>query len=258
MAKKKNKRKKENYNDFKIMFASDFHFPYQHGDAFDAFLDALKKEQPNVLVLGGDVVDFYKISDYVQYPHEGIPLEKEIVLTRLYLREIRECVGKECTIYWVEGNHESRLMKYLSKHAPELLTLPMLSIDEVFNLYDEKIDIIYVPSHVLLEIDDWVFRHGHEMGYGSIVPGNNARKGIYNYGMNYIQGHVHRGNVIHINQHNRIFTGVENPCLCDLNPKYVKGFSGWHLGWTLLVKKEGASKYKVFQTVLDEDDDIFW
>lgn len=226
---------KRNRNDI-IMFISDLHIPFEERSVVAEFLNSVKKERPQVIIIGGDLIDFSSISRHITHPDDIMPLEYEIKKTVDFLKRLRKVAGKNATIYWLEGNHEQRLIKYIMRNAEELAKLRELTIDALFELYRKDIDVIFVESNTVLKIDDWVFRHGHEIGYGSTVPGNNARKGIYNYGMNYIQGHIHRGNIIHIKQFNKILTGVENPCACKLNPRYANGFSGWHHGWTVLKK----------------------
>ncbi len=234
----------------KIIYVSDFHIPFEDKWAVEKFFEEVKKEKPQTIIIGGDLVDFSTISVHIHHPDDLASIQYEKFRVIDFLKDLRKKAGKKATIYWLEGNHEQRLIKYIMRNAPELAALKELTIDNIFELYRKDINVIYVESDVVLKIDDWVFRHGHEIGYGSSVPGNNARRGIYNFGTNYIQGHIHRGNIIHIRQFDKVLTGVENPCMCEINPKYVNGFSGWHQGWTLL-KKDKYGNWVPYQTILN-------
>lgn len=233
------------------MFISDLHIPFEERKVVAEFFNAVQQTKPRTIIIGGDLIDFSAISSHVTHPDDIESTDYEIKKTIQFLERLRKVAGKKATIYWIEGNHEQRLIKYLMKNARELATIYKFSFDMLFELYRKDINVIFVESNTVLKIDNWVFRHGHEIGYGSSIPGNNARKGIYNYGLNYVQGHVHRGNLIRIRQFDKILTGIENPCACEINPRYANGFSGWHQGWTVLEKNKNGD-WEVSQVIIKD------
>jgi predicted phosphodiesterase len=232
----------------KWMYAGDIHVPYENKENVISFLKALKKEKPDVLVLGGDVIDFYKISRFDKNPLNNNSFNDELYNTRKFLVSVRKHAGKKCKIYWLEGNHEERFKKYLRNNAPELVGFTPLTMYEMFGLTDPELQVVWVPDTQVLEIDDWVFRHGHETGNGT-TPGLSARKGVLMYGKNYCQGHIHRANIIRVSNFSGDFIGVESPCLCDMEPEYVKGYAGWQAGWTI-GERDKRGKWQVRQTIL--------
>lgn len=229
----------------KFIYTSDIHLPYDQTENVIAFLDAVKKEKPDIIVLGGDIIDFFKISRFDKDPLDGQSLTDEIAAAKAFFSDLRLAAGKR-PIYWLEGNHEERLTKFIRRNAPEFADFNVLQMESLFDL--ERFDITYVRDTQVLQIEDWVFRHGHENGNGS-TPGLSARKGVLMYGANYIQGHIHKANVIRVSNYNGDFIGVESPCLCDMEPEYVKGYAGWQAGWTIAEKDE-VGKWQIKQKVL--------
>jgi len=113
----------------------------------------------------------------------------------------------------------------------------------------DDFNIEWVPSTQQYWIEDFLIRHGHEQFGFSSIPGSSARKGIGCYHAHYIQGHIHKANVIHVGNQHFNFIGVENPCLCELDPSFMKGAAQWQLGWTV-VEKDNENRWQVRQTVL--------
>jgi predicted phosphodiesterase len=228
----------------KFIYASDLHFPYENRDNVEEFLKGVASVKPDTIVLGGDIVDFYKISRFDKDPLNAITLQDEIEVVKDFLESLRN-VSSRSKIYWLEGNHEERLTKYIRVNAPEFASLPALAFESLFNLREFNVE--YVKDTKVLQIDDWVFRHGHECGNGS-TPGLSARKGVMMYGANYIQGHIHKANIIRVSNFNGDFIGVESPCLSEMEPEYVKGFAGWQAGYTVGKLEDG--RWKIIQEVL--------
>lgn len=230
----------------KAMYVSDIHIPFNDIQATEQFFVALKREKPDMLVLGGDLVDFFNISTHVKGRYPMPSIDEEIDAAKKFLARLRK-TAKHAKIYWLEGNHENRLERYICSNALELGVLSSLTIPEMFDL--QKFDIEYVPDTKLLVWNNILFRHGHEMMGQSGVPGNNARKALGIYGMNYIQGHVHKANVIRDSTFKSTLVGIENPCLCTITPEFMKGAAKWQQGWTVIHIDE-RERIQVRQTVV--------
>lgn len=85
------------------------------------FVEAAKRAQPDVIVLGGDVFDLPEFSKYDQDPREWEPLTR-IRWVHTFLRDLREnCPDAE--IIFVEGNHEFRFLRNLAEATPALRTV---------------------------------------------------------------------------------------------------------------------------------------
>src|SRR5437667_3838140 len=104
----------------------------------------LRRERPGLLILNGDLQDFWEISSYDLSPRSGTEFKREIEIGRSILRSFRRSLP-HARITWVEGNHEFRLRKYLIQNAKELYGLPGVSVHDIFDL--RRLEIEYVPCH---------------------------------------------------------------------------------------------------------------
>lgn len=86
-----------------IVVASDVHIPFQDDKAVNSFLKYCKHKQPDIIVLNGDVMDFFRLSRFTK--GEGRNPLQEITMCRKFLKSLRE-MCKSAQIYYVIGNHE--------------------------------------------------------------------------------------------------------------------------------------------------------
>src|SRR5947209_1005966 len=128
------------------VIANDFHIPFQDERALFLFKLFLRRERPDWLILNGDFQDFWEISRYDLTPRTGKEFRQEIEIGRQILRSVRRSLPRS-RITWIEGNHEFRLRKYLIQNARELYGLPGLSVADLFDLKQLRIE--YVPCHAL-------------------------------------------------------------------------------------------------------------
>lgn len=141
-----------------ILVASDVHFPYEDKAAVTAFIREVGTKKPDVVVLNGDLLDFYKLSKFSKDPSGKNP-EEEIEMCKTFLKCLRREAGKECKIYYTIGNHEARLRKYILDNAPMVAGL----MENVFSLLKlEEPDVVGCAS--LLVNDAFMFKHGSRLG----------------------------------------------------------------------------------------------
>jgi predicted phosphodiesterase len=109
-----------------ILFVPDTHAPYHEARAWNLMLKVGRALKPTHLVHIGDFMDCYSISDHDKSPARA----------GRFLWEVEECnrmldqldALKPAKKYYIEGNHEDRLRRYVMKH-PELngvVTVPEL------------------------------------------------------------------------------------------------------------------------------------
>src|SRR2546427_573770 len=99
----------------------------------------LRRERPDWLILNGDFQDFWEISSYDLTPRSGQEFKPEIEIGRSILRSLRRSLPRS-RITWIEGNNEFRLRKYLIQNARELYGLPGLSVADLFDLKQLRIE----------------------------------------------------------------------------------------------------------------------
>lgn len=210
-----------------VVIGSDIHIPFQDDRAVACFVKYCKEKQPEAIVLNGDVLDMFMLSKFTKGEGRN-PLE-EITMCRGLFEMIRKaCPTSE--IYYVIGNHENRLEKYVLSKAPELASL----IEDVFSIIKTE-DFKIRGCASLIINDNFVCKHGSYIGNKS---GLSAIKEMENSYMSGATGHVHRGIVYRARKAGRKFVWIETGCLCDLNPEYCV-LPNWCQGFATVEFKDG-------------------
>lgn len=145
------------------------------------FFTNVPVKQRAIITLG-DFGDFYAASFHAKKPGAKSDMRWEVEECNKALTELDALdAGSK---YFIEGNHEYRLSRYLSEKAPELYS--MMSIPELFKLKDRGWK--FIPYKRSLQVGKLRFTHDLERA------GVNAhRQAIVDSGMhNIIIGHTHR------------------------------------------------------------------
>lgn len=136
----------------RILSLSDFHIPYQLPiETFKQYAGAV-----DTLVLNGDVMDCQSISFFPKVYR--INFVEEMITTRDYLISLIELICPKKVII-VKGNHEHRMIRYLSEKLNEDLLSIMpdspleLIVNDGFKNYDRfnKTEVFYRPLRDVFE-----------------------------------------------------------------------------------------------------------
>lgn len=87
------------------------------------FVQTALRVQPQKIVLAGDIFDLYEFSKYTKDARK-VNIISAIEWVHKFLEDLR-AASPNSEIVLVSGNHENRLLRYLSEQAPDLL--PILS-----------------------------------------------------------------------------------------------------------------------------------
>lgn len=216
-----------NLKDANILVASDVHIPFQDNKAVDAFLNACDDMNPDIVVLNGDIIDMFMLSRFTKGEGRN-PLE-EVTMCRDFLKRVR-AAAPDAQIFYVIGNHETRLERYVLTKAPELASL----IEDVFSII--KVTDFNVRGCASVTINDHlVFKHGTLLGSKS---GLSAIKEMENAYMSGCTGHTHRLCKYIARKAGRKFFWIETGCLCDMNPEYVIQ-PNWQQGFAHIMIENG-------------------
>lgn len=174
----------------KTVFISDVHYPFEDEAALHAVYDLIEDLQPEEVVLIGDLVDFYDVSRFSKDPKRIGNLQVEINEAKSGLKRLREIVP-DSKIYYIEGNHERRLEKYLMEN-PELASLDALSVENLLGL--KELDIDYYPLGRDLKLGKYWIIHGDEDSGGKLsqYSAGSAKATTEKFGTSIIMGHSHR------------------------------------------------------------------
>src|SRR2546425_4815917 len=146
------------------LYFSDIHFPYEDKIAWALAKQVLTALKPDVLFLGGDIVDFYPVSSFDKDPARKQDLQKELDQTSAELTELHTA-APNAEVFYQEGNHENRLQRYLWKRAEELAPLRSLALPELLSF--KKLDITWIPQGQVKRIGHLNHIHGTEIAGGS-------------------------------------------------------------------------------------------
>lgn len=215
------------------VIGGDIHIPEFDEGAVKEFLKFIAVNDVDNVIINGDLLDMWEISNFDKVPRLGETFQKEIDLGKKFFETLRKYHSGR--IIYIEGNHEFRFKSYIYKMAPALKDTEGESLEERLDL--EGFGVEYVQcdprcakwTDVFVEIENILIGHFNFVSKGA---GNTVRKIIAKYSKSVIQNHVHRGAEIFQRSYpDKQLIGVENFCLCDLNPSYIK-FPDWTLGFT--------------------------
>jgi predicted phosphodiesterase len=202
----------------KVLSLSDCHIPYHSKEAIDAAIKYGKKLKPDVVVLLGDIADFYNISRWEKDPKQR-DFKSEIDAVRQFLEWMRGEFRKSRIIYKL-GNHENRLDKYIFNKAPELWNVEHIQLHNILDferLGIERVDDQPICAGALPML------HGHETGRTISSPVNPARGLFLRTKHTALIGHLHQtsGHGEADMWHNETFCWSQG-CLCDLCPPWLR------------------------------------
>lgn len=201
----------------KVLIISDLHFPYQDNQAITGALDYGKKEKVDTIFINGDMLDFYQLSFHEKDPRlTSIPDELE--MGREFFKTLRNNFPKT-QIYYIPGNHEYRLQRYLRIKAPELLDCQEFKLDALLKV--AELGIHYLEHGTKCYMGKLLVEHGDKMkGSGGVNP---ARTLFLRLKRHAICGHFHRTteNVSKTYDGDSIVT-YSTGCLCELEPRYLE------------------------------------
>lgn len=213
-----------------LAIISDVQIPFQDRRALSLTIDFLSQVKPTHLYIIGDWGDFYSISAHDRNPSRLFKLKEEIE------EQIDELVNitsacRKAERFFIEGNHEDRLRRYLWQKAPELHGVGNLTIPELLKL--KELGYKHLPYR------EGVFHNEYRTFYithGDIVRAHSAFTAkcmLDRFGVSGISGHTHRLGS-HYKRNILGQTGWwENGCLCTLSPDWVMN-PDWQQGFTLV------------------------
>lgn len=210
-------------------FVSDVHIPFHDKGAYHILLKALQHFQPDILHLGGDIVDFHSISRHPKQLVESTLLKYEIDEARRELARLRTA-APNAQITFQEGNHDARLQVYLRDRAPELSGLVELELPNVLHL--ENLGIGWVPEKETYQVGKLWHHHGHLIAGGGVNP---AKAKYAKTQANLIFGHHHRFDTFSTRQYgtNEVFQSIANANMYGINADYAH-HTNWHIGFTVV------------------------
>lgn len=226
----------------RIAILSDIHIPYYDEQALNATLFYLIDWKPDCILLNGDIIDCYHLSNF-EKDKRARSFKYELDVLRNFFVELRSLFPKARIIYKI-GNHEERYEKQLLQRLPELIELEYFHFENVIEA--NKYNISVVANKRMIRAGHLNIAHGHEFAKGFIMPVNVARGFYLKAKSNIIAGHHHR-----ISEHTetdingKTIGAWSTGCLCELNPRYMP-INNWNHGFATveIINSDGDFRVK--------------
>lgn len=122
-----------------LVIGSDFHDRDLDPFVMKVFLDTIKRTQPDIVVLNGDVYDNYEFSRFDQDPRQVNLQERFDFVREQILRPIREA-APEAQIDFIIGNHDHRVIRFMADRTPHIRTV---------------MNLVGIPFSRLLQLDEF-------------------------------------------------------------------------------------------------------
>lgn len=208
-----------------ILIIPDCHIPYHNRPALKLVLKVAKHYRPDIIIILGDWMDFYQVSAHLKDPARMVRFEDEVKEGNTLLRQLESyCRGDR---YYIMGNHEFRLDRYLMTHAPELE--PFVSASDLLHLRLHRWTVVPYKEHVKVG----PLYVTHDIGQAGI---HSTRQALRAYQDNMVMGHNHRMDYhVQGNAHGHPHVGASFGWLGDVECvdylHRMKARSNWTLGF---------------------------
>ena len=221
----------------KIFILSDLHIPFHDVKTLLAIRKCLKKEQPDILVLNGDIMDQYNSSVFDKQPARTQGgLQREFDIAHAVIKFLISVVPKARIIYlW--GNHEYRFWRQMFKD-PNLYSLKAVNFETCLRLKELKIQ--FEKKAVLLH--GILFKHGIKCGK---FPASNELEAE---DMTGCSGHAHKLQMFMRNTRENTYSWVSTGHLADLKQLDYIHIEENTVNWTQGFCIAYSDGKKVFQT----------
>ena len=184
--------------------------PFHDRDFLSVTLALAKDMQPDNITLVGDNMDLSEWSDkFIRSPEFYFTTQPAINELSWWLSQFR-LVCPDAEMYYIEGNHESRMEKSIVTHmaaayhlrpANEKIRIPVMSIPHLLNL--DALDIEWVggyPDGTVWLNDGIRCVHGDK---ARSVAGGSAKAILESSEVSVVFGHIHRTEVVTRTRHTR-------------------------------------------------------
>lgn len=177
---------------FRALVLPDIHAPYHCRRAWSCALSVVRGWRPDGCIQLGDLSSFDSVSSHPIDPKKVLPYREEVSGTNTVLDELDAalkaggcCRGNR----WIlEGNHETRLERYIQHNAPALDGAMDWRSEFQLDRRGWKV-LPYKESLAFGEV-----RLTHDVGRAGV---NAARQSLMDVGTNIVFGHTHRVQVVY-------------------------------------------------------------
>jgi len=239
----------------KLVVGSDFHDIEVDLFALAVFIDTCKVEQPDIIVLNGDIFDMYEFSRFDRDPRKiNLRARFEFVHNNIFAPLRKACPNAQIDL--IIGNHEHRILRHLAGASPDilpLLELNNISLSELLGLDKFEINLVskgstaaFQPKEIRAEMaKNW------KMYFNCLVCNHT---GDENFGVTCISGHIHKPKMstkVHVKEGpvNNVVTG----CMCKPDADYTIRKTDWQLGFAIAYVDANSERVQVNNVLFNDN-----
>lgn len=218
----------------KIMVISDVHDIEADEFTIDIWIDTLKRTQPDIIVLNGDIFDLYEFSKYTKDPRH-VKLKERFDWCKNFFKRMRKaCPNSQ--IDFIMGNHEFRLLRHLADDSPHMRVLLSdvmnIGFADIFGL--KEFDINWVSkcdlgAYTRRDIDNEM-KQNFRIYFDCFIVAHEPDSTIME--MAGTHGHHHK---LVVTSHKSLTRGqfewVQTPGAHVKDAEYIKSHSKWNNGF---------------------------
>jgi hypothetical protein len=222
----------------RVAFLSDLHVPFLCERAWGAAMSLLEDYRPDLVVLGGDLFDFYSISAHDKEPGRLDRLQDEFDAAAPLWKQVDALSGRKVVIW---GNHEERLIR-LTHANPGLVNLRALTIEAAAEMPQGW---TYYPNQTRLKVGPLSILHGDLKGRGTSSV--HAASGfLRKLRTSCLAGHLHRfQSFFETNADGTIRAGFASGHLSDPDEARYLASPDWQQGFTTIDFDHEAGLFSV-------------
>lgn len=214
----------------------DVHVPYHVPAVIEMAVRAAKEFKVDHVLLPGDLVDCYELSDFEKDPRKRRFAHEIIMARQLLVAVHRELKAPKIIVS--EGNHEARYSRKLRVSAPALIGIQEYRFNKLLHL--DEIDADWVDNKRIIMEGRLAIFHGHELSKWGIGGVNPARTLYLKTKATAMAGHCHQHSVYQEkDMYDNIHTCWTVGCACELRPRYSP-LNNWTHGFALIEKDKSG------------------
>lgn len=229
----------------KALVLNDIHSRFHDREAVETAINNGAKNGCDVVIINGDLLDFYQFSRFDKNPNilQHFYSEREWVQDFLLL--LQKTFGK---VIYKKGNHDIRRELHLQRKAMDMPEIQGLEDISEYVFFDNStVDV--VEDYNIIEFGRLNIIHGHEYqgGGGIHVAYNRLNKSFDNV----LSAHSHiTQSSMKKNINGKFYGSWTVGCLCSLSPRYVPK-NNWNHGFALVEKAESGEFEVINRMIVD-------
>lgn len=177
----------------------------------------------------------YEISDFDKDPARQFGIKDEIGLADAMMQQFEARMAPKGKQYFVGGNHEDRLRRYIWRHAASISAI-VPDLDKLLGLDKRCAGVVPYGKHV--DYLGFTVTHGN---YVSQFSAYTAKRHADRYHSSGCNGHTHRaGSYSYRDGRGKSHSWFEIGCLCRMDLEYVRGVANWQQAFLVGTVMNGA------------------